>query len=388
MAVQEFTQQKAAETASDSSKLTHRGFADKPVLVFWETTRACPLYCIHCRASAIDLPLPGELTTEEGFNLIDQVASFGKPYPTLIFTGGDPLKRADLFELLRYASKLGVRFAVSPAVSELLTEDTLKRMKDLGASSVSISLDGATAELHDLIRRRAGTYERTLNAIKTAQDIGLNVQVNTVVMKKNFLELPRVFHLIRNLGVRTWELFFLVRVGRAISVEELSPYECESVCNFLYDASCYGLTLRCVEAPFIRRVVRQRLHSGDYWKDEIYLRLKSELLRLDGNPTTQSSFHSSGTLDGDGVIFVAYDGTINPGGLLPIPLGNVRRDSLVRIYRYSELLRKIRARELHGPCGMCEFKDVCGGSRARAFSASGDPLSSDPACIYAVAQRR
>jgi len=363
-----------------------RSFANRPVLVFWETTRACPLYCIHCRASAINRPLPGELTTEEGFRLIDEVTSFGKPYPTIIFTGGDPLKRDDLFELLSYASRLGVGFAVSPAVSELLTKDALKRMRDFGSSSVSISLDGATAQLHDAIRRKDGTYDRTVETVREAVDLGLNVQVNTVIMEKNFLDLPRIFHLIKGLGVKTWELFFLVKVGRGTEVEELVPEEYESACNFLYDASCYGLTVRCVEAPFIRRVARQRLQSDTYWNDEKYLKLKSELLRLEGRPTTPSTLRPRGTLDGDGVVFMAYDGTIHPRGLLPVGVGNVRSDSLVRVYRDDNLLRKIRVREIGGPCGVCEFKDMCGGSRARAYSYSGDPLASDPACIHATAR--
>lgn len=364
------------------------GFVSRPVLVFWETTRACPLYCIHCRASAISHGLPGELTTEEGYRLIDEVASFGKPYPTIIFTGGDPLKRDDLFELLQYASKLGVGFAVSPAVSELLTTHALMRMRVLCPSSVSISLDGATAQMHDAIRRRGGTFDRTIEVIREALGLGLNVQVNTVIMRKNYLELPQIFYLMRRLGVKTWELFFLVKVGRGTEVEDLDPEEYESVCNFLYDASRYGLTVRCVEAPSIRRIARQRLQSDVYWNDERYLRLKSELLRLEGKPTAPSNLRRRGTLDGDGVIFVAYDGAIHPGGLLPVSLGNVRSDSLVSVYRDHNLLRKIRAREFEGPCGSCEFKEVCGGSRARAYSYTGNPLSSDPVCICAIPPTR
>ncbi|MBI3023699.1 MAG: TIGR04053 family radical SAM/SPASM domain-containing protein [Thaumarchaeota archaeon] len=377
---------KTSDGRFDAAEAGSRSFANRPVLVFWETTRACPLYCIHCRASAVSQPLLGELTTEEGFRLIDDVTSFGRPYPTIIFTGGDPLKRDDLFELMLYASRLGVGFAVSPAVSELLTKDALKRMRNFGASSVSISLDGATAESHDAIRRKDGTYDRTIDAVKEAVELGLNVQVNTVIMRKNFFDLPRIFHLIKSLGVKTWELFFLVKVGRGTEVEELVPEEYESACNLLYDASCYGLTVRCVEAPFIRRVAGQRLQSDTYWNDDAYLELKSELLRLEGGPTTPSTLRPRGTLDGDGVIFVAYDGTIYPGGLLPVGMGNVRSDSLVRIYGDDNLLRRIRAREIDGPCGVCEFKDICGGSRARAYSYSGDPLSSDPACIYVTAR--
>jgi len=358
-------------------------FASKPVLVFWEITRACPLSCAHCRASAISRPLPGELTTEEGFRLIDEVTAFGKPYPTMIFTGGDPLKRNDLSELLAYASEREIRFAVSPAVSELLTEDVIGRFKELGTSSISISLDGAKATTHDSIRRSEGTYERTLWSIRKALELGLNIQVNTTVMKTNLAEVPEIFHLVRTLGVKVWEVFFLVKVGRGTEVEDLEPGECESVCNLLYDASRYGVTVRTVEAPFIRRVARQRSESDAYQVDGVYLRMKDELLTLDGEPTGPSTIRPRGTLDGDGIIFVAYDGTIHPGGLLPVDLGNVKIDSLARVYRQNKLLRAIRARGMTGRCGACDYRLVCGGSRARAFAHAGDPLAPDPACMLA-----
>lgn len=164
-------------------------FAERPALVFWETTRACALSCIHCRASAINKPLPGELTREESFRLIDQVSSFERPFPTIIFTGGDPLRRGDLFDLLTYTARREMRFAVSPAATELLSRGVLVKIKQLGASSVSISLDGASARTHDWIRRREGTYERTVRAVRDAVEIGLDVQVNTVVMKRNYREL-------------------------------------------------------------------------------------------------------------------------------------------------------------------------------------------------------
>ena len=359
-------------------------FADRPALVFWETTKACTLSCIHCRASAIDEPLPSELTREEGFRLVDQVASFGRPFPTIILTGGDPLRRRDLFDLLTYAARREMKFAVSPAATNLLSREVLVRIKQLGASSVSISLDGAWASTHDAIRRREGTYERTVRAVQDAVEIGLDVQVNTVVMKRNFRELAGVFSLVRGLGVRTWELFFLVKVGRGSGAEDIAPAEYESACNFLYDASFYGQTIRCVEATFIRRVLRQRSQPGTYWRDDDYLRLKSELVEREGEQSSDAStLRQRGTLDGDGVVFVAYDGTIHPGGLLPLSIGNVRRDTLSEVYRGSEVLRRIRAREMSGPCGECEFRDVCGGSRARAYAYTADPLASDPACVYA-----
>lgn len=360
-------------------------FAQKPVLVFWEVTRACLLSCVHCRASAIKQPLPGELTHDEGLKLIDQIASFGKPSPTVIFTGGDPLLRRDIFDLLAYASKLGIKFAVSPAVSDLLDYDSLRRLKDAGTISISISLDAPSAHAHDSIRRVNGTYASTIGAITKALSLHLNPQINTTIMKGNYNSLPHLFHLIKSLGVKTWELFFLVKVGRGSDVEDLTPEETESVCNFLYDASMYGLTIRTVEGPFIRRVLKQRLQNGDYWKDETYLKLRSELERLEGRPTSASTLGSRGTLDGDGIIFVGYDGTIHPGGLVPVEMGNVKVDSLVEIYRQNKLLLRVRSRNMNGYCGICEFRQSCGGSRARAFAYDGDILGSDPSCLLGTA---
>ena len=359
-------------------------YSSKPVLVFWETTRACDLSCIHCRASAITEPLPGQLNHEEALKLIEQIASFGEPYPTIIFTGGDPLRRKDLSDILTRATELQINFAVSPAVTELLSHEVLLEMKQSGTSSISISLDGSNESTHDAIRRKPGAFRRTIEAIEDALKIGLNIQVNTVVMKRNLYELPSIFHLIKELGVKTWELFFLIRVGRGSDVEDLTHDEYESVCNFLYDASCYGVTVRTVEAPFIRRVAKRRTNIGTYWNQACYQRLGTALIQLEGAPKTRSTLRPSGTLDGDGIIFVAHDGTIYPGGLLPVTLGNVKNDSLADVYRHNQLLQDIRQRKMHGQCGICEFREVCGGSRARAFSCDGDPLSSDPACRVAM----
>jgi AdoMet-dependent heme synthase len=358
-------------------------FQKKPILVFWETTRSCQLSCIHCRASAITDPLPGELSHDEGLALIDQVTSFGKPYPTVILTGGDPLMRKDLFSVMSHASELGVNFAASPAVSNLLTLETILNIKQAGTSSISVSLDGTKSETHDSIRRIDGTFERTMSVIRMARDVGLPLQVNTTVMKRNLHELPMIFHLIKSLGVKVWEVFFLIRTGRGVDEYDLTPQEYESVCNFLYDASHYGVIIRCVEAPFIRRVVKGRMAGTNSSQDEIYKELRTRLLELEGghgqNPSTLGL---RGTLDGDGIIFVGYDGTIHPGGLVPVGIGNVRGDELVDVYRNNEILKIIRARRFSGPCGICDFKEICGGSRARAYAFNGDPLSSDPACVY------
>ena len=357
-------------------------FSNKPILLFWETTRACPLRCVHCRADAIENPLPGELSTAEGRNLIDQVAAFGKPYPVIIFTGGDPLKRDDLYELLAYASSKGIGFAVSPAVSQFLTIEVLEKLKRSGAASISVSLDGAQKEIHDSIRQLNGTYERTISVMRQAIGIGLPVQVNTTVMKQNVTELPMMFKQLMELGIKVWEVFFLIKAGRGKGVDDLTPSECESVCNFLYDVSKCGIIVRTVEAPFIRRVAKRRERT-DYWaEDELYLKMRSELDAFGYRPVAPSTIKPVGTLDGDGIMFVSYDGTVSPGGFLPLGVGNVKNGNIVDVYTKNELFMDIRERRLEGPCGTCAFKSECGGSRARAYAYSGNPLGSDSACFY------
>ena len=363
-------------------------FESKPVLVFWETTKACPLRCIHCRADAVTSPAEGQLDTESGMALIDQVAAFGSPPPLLVFTGGDPLMREDLSELIAYASSKGVKSAVAPAVSQNLSHAAMDELKRLGVSSISISLDSSNAELHDSIRRVNGTYARTIEAIEYALRIGLGVQVNTAVMKQNLIELPAIFQLIRSLGVRVWEVFFLIATGRGSNAYDMSPEDYESACNLLYDASQYGVIVRTVEAPFIRRVAMQREEEGLYWTNERYMLMRSDLMLRCGAPTGRSSIMPRGTLDGDGIIFVAHDGVITPGGFLPVALGSIRDSSLASVYKGDRRLFDIRNRKLSGPCGRCSYRDICGGSRARAFSYGGDMLGSDPACISAIEASR
>ncbi|MBI4257564.1 MAG: TIGR04053 family radical SAM/SPASM domain-containing protein [Thaumarchaeota archaeon] len=360
----------------------HRSLDERPILVFWETTKACLLSCFHCRASALSHPLPGELSTQEGKALLRQIAEFGSPLPTVIFTGGDLIMRSDIFDLLQYASTLGLPIAVSPSVTPLLTVDTLRRFNDLKVKAVSISLDGAFASTHDRIRQVSGTFDATIQVIKEAVKLGLHLQVNTTVMRRNMEQLADIFHMVRNLGVRSWEVFFLIKTGRALENEDLRSVEYEDVCQFLYDASRYSVTVRAIEAPFIRRIGLQRTRNASSWRGSLYEDLTARLVELEGPPTAPSTFRPYGTLDGDGVIFVAFDGTIFPGGFVPYALGNIRESPLADVYRKHNLLIKIRRREFNGRCGFCDFRFCCGGSRARAYAYSVDPLGSDPACIY------
>jgi AdoMet-dependent heme synthase len=352
------------------------------MLVFWETTRACLLACRHCRASATTTPPPGELSTVEGRWLIDQVAGFGRPYPILVLTGGDCLLRPDLFELVDYAVSLGIPACLSPSVTPLLTADTIRRIAGSGVRAVSVSLDGSGPQTHDGIRGIAGHFDQTITAIRQLVAAGLTVQINTTVMAENVDELPAVAELLAQTGAHIWEVFFLVQVGRGTAATPLTPAAHEDVCHFLYDASAYGFVVRTVEAPFFRRVVTARRAGAAPAASARYQRLSADLTARLGSSAAQPSAHTAPTRDGKGIVFISSDGQVYPAGFLPVGLGSVRTRPLADIYRDHPLLRSIRSAEFTGQCGACEYADLCGGSRARAYAASGDPLGPDPACLY------
>ncbi len=352
------------------------------MLVFWETTRACPLACRHCRASALSRALPGELDQEEGHRLIDQVAGFGRPYPILILTGGDCLLRPDLFGLIGHARSAGIPVALSPSVSPLLDSRMIDRIAASGVRAVSVSLDGASPMIHDRIRGIPGHFGDTVAAIGALVAAGLSVQVNTTVMRANAGELARTAALLDSLSVHAWEVFFLVHTGRGTAEDAVTPEQHEDVCHFLYEASRHGFVVRTVEAPFFRRVVAARRAGEPPPSRPLYTELSGELGRLLGPPAGRPRAHTAATRDGKGIVFIGYNGDVYPAGFLPLALGNVRDQPLARIYREDPLLKAIRAARFGGRCGQCPYADLCGGSRARAYAATSDPLAEDPACPF------
>jgi radical SAM protein len=326
--------------------------------------------------------LPGELTEREGRRLIEQVAAFGRPHPILVLTGGDCLLRPDLFELIDHAVSLGIPVALSPSVTPLLTPQMIRRIADSGVKAVSISLDGARAATHDAVRGIPGHFDMTVRAIRALAATGLTVQVNTTVMRTNVDELAELAALLPQAGARIWEVFFLVHVGRGVTSSAITPGEHEQVCHFLYEAAQHGLVVRTVEAPFFRRVVADRRSGRPVPTGPLYKRLSAQLRDLSGTPRPQASAHTAATRDGKGIVFIAYDGAVYPAGFLPISLGNIRSRQLAEIYCDDPLLVAIRAAKFTGRCGRCEYADLCGGSRARAYATTGDPLGEDPACPY------
>lgn len=363
-------------------------FEQAPILLFWETTKACKLACKHCRAEAIADAMPGQLTTEEGRKLIDDLRAFTPRFPVIVFTGGDPFMRDDLFELAAHARSYGMPIGFAPSVTPLLTHENGARMWEAGAKTVSISLDGATAATHEGIRGVEDHFRRTEDAVRMLVAEGHTVQINTTVMRRNVEELADVAALLSDWGAHIWEVFFLIRVGRGSELEELTPAENEDVVHFLYEASRYGFIVRTVEAPFFRRVVAQRREAGPdadpvstFGLGPLYERLTARLREGLGEPGA-SRAQSVGTRDGKGILFVGHDGDVYPAGFLPYRLGNVRRDDVVALYRDHPLLRSIRATQFGGRCGSCPYADACGGSRARAFASFGDALGEDPACAF------
>lgn len=357
-------------------------YARRPMLVFWETTRACLLACKHCRASATAQALPGELSTSEGKRFIDQVAGFGRPYPILVLTGGDCLLRPDIFELVGYATNLGIPVALSPSVTPMLTPEMIQKIVDSGVKAVSISLDGSMADTHEGVRGIPGHFAKTVEAIRALRAAGLTVQINTTVMRANVDELAEIAQLVSDTGANIWEVFFLVQVGRGEVTEAVSADEHEDICNFLYDASQYGFIVRTVEAPFFRRIVNRRIAGDDAPDTDLYQRLSNQLVALMGQPTSRLRAHTTATRDGKGIVFIAYDGEVYPAGFLPHGLGNIRTKPIATIYQENPLLVQIRSSNFSGRCGYCEYADLCGGSRARAYAANGDALGEDPACAY------
>jgi len=340
-----------------------------PLVVIWEVTRACDLACFHCRASAHRERHPLELTTKEAKKLIDSIAELNPPI--FIFTGGDPLKRPDIFELVNYAAMKRMHPAMTPSATPLLTRDSLLELKRAGLHRMALSLDGPTAELHDRFRGVNGSFEQTLQALACCAGIGLPVQINTAVSKRNIGELENILAVIRNFKVVMWSLFFMVPTGRAELADLPSGEEFEQAFERLLQMSRKTpFKIKTTEAPHYRRYTLQR-------------RFRSEGSDVDGVP---------GILpinEAKGFVFISHRGEVQPSGFLPVSAGNVLYQSLTEIYQDSQLFCELRNSEnLHGKCRVCEFREICGGSRARAYAVTKDLFASDPCCTYEPRQMR
>ena len=346
-----------------------RNYDQSPMNVYWEMTQACALACRPCRAEAMPTPAPNELSTIEGKQLLQQITAFGDPYPQLILTGGDPLLRPDLFELIAEARRLNIGVSITPAATPALTREILVKLIDHGVDGLGLSLDGATPERHDGIRGVPGTFARTMQAIAWATALNIPLQVNTLCAGETADDMPAIYEILKPFGVTRWSLFFLISVGRGKVLEALSPEAAETLMSWIYETSKVApFTVATTEAPSYRRVAVERMREDGLHGDQI---------------KRSGAGRAFGIRDGHGIVFVSCTGDICPAGFLPLTAGNIRQDQLAEIYRHSPLFEQLHdPSQFEGHCGVCEFRALCGGSRARAFSATGDPLASDPLCTY------
>jgi len=356
-------------------------YNEKPILIFWETTKACGLSCKHCRASAMEFPLPDELSYEESINFVKSIKNFGKPYPILVLTGGDVMRKYGINKIIETAEENNIPVSVSPAATPLLNDEAIDFFKNHKVLSMSLSLDG-NKETHDWLRG-TGIYDLTMNLIKKINNKKMKLQINTVVMKKNIMELPDVLKLLIDNNINTWEVFFLIQTGRAIYSHDLTPYEYEDVNHWLLFATGYNMVIRTVESPIFRRIIDE---GNENYHGYLYDKLVNKALKLLGKPENKKLYlQSSNTRDGKGIIFVGNNGDVYPAGFLPFSLDNVKDNDIVNIYRNNETLIKLRKPEnFEEPCRSCNWNDKCGGSRSRAYSYYHNIFAKDPACINSV----
>jgi radical SAM protein len=355
-------------------------FAQAPFIVIWETTRACALACVHCRAEAIPRRDPHELSTEEGWRLIDRVAAFGDPPPILVLTGGDPLRRPDVVDLVAHARRRGLVVSLTPSGTAAVTAEKLSALRDAGLARLAVSLDGASAATHDAFRQVQGSHRHTMRILARARALGLPVQVNTTVCRQTVDELPALVSQIEALAPVLWALFFLIPVGRARVTDALDADGIERVLHWaaaLAERAPFGV--KTTEAPQFLRVAESRRRAAG--------RVPAPGVGAPGSRPGAAGDRigraTRAVTDGNGFVFVDHQGYICPSGFLPIAVGNVRRDDLVAVYQNDPLFRALRdPARLGGRCGRCEYRGRCGGSRARAYAATGDPLAEDPGCSY------
>ena len=342
-------------------------FDEAPARVYWELTRACDLACRHCRAEAMPRRAANELTTAQCVRVLDQLRDAPTP-PHIVFTGGDPLKRPDLVQLVASATARGLPAAVAPSATVHLTRETIHALKDAGTTAMSLSLDGPTPAHHDGVRGVLGCFGWTVAAARRIVSAGVPLQINTLVTADSAPQLEDISTLVARLGAARWSLFFLVSVGRGRTLTPVEPIECERTMRWLASrAPAWPFAVSTTEAPHYRRVVLQQL-------------------RADGRSAAEVATHavnrSFGLRDGNGIMFIAADGEVTPSGFLPLSVGNVRWVHPLGLYRDEPLFRRLRRpQSFRGRCGACAFRAVCGGSRARAW-ANGDVFGEDPLCAW------
>jgi AdoMet-dependent heme synthase len=343
---------------------------DELRLVAWEVTRSCNLNCRHCRAAAEKGPYTGELSFTECERLLRNIAGFAKPI--IILTGGEPMLRPDIYHIAEFGSGLGLRMVMAPC-GKLLTEEACRKLKTAGIRRISLSIDGATARSHDSFRRVSGAFESVMQGIGAARNAGLEFQVNTTVTKLNVAELSAIFDLAISLGAVSFHPFLLVPTGRGreLADQEILPVEYERVLTWIYEhRSTAGISLKPTCAPHYYRILRQKEHEAG---------------RTVAPETHGLDAMTKGCLGGQGFAFISHVGAVQACGFLDVAAGNLRKNGLdfKSVWESSPLFREMRDIDKYkGRCGVCEYRRVCGGCRARAFASTGDYLAEEPYCVY------
>lgn len=353
-------------------------FNQTPFIAFWEMTKACALACRHCRAVAQPKRNPMELTTEEGLRLLGDIADMGTPL--MVLTGGDPLMRPDLLEFIKYSNDRGMRVSLAPSATRLVSAEIIGKAKDAGLARASISVDGSTAEIHDAFRRTPGSFDRTMNAIRAVSEAGVSLQINTSVSRYNLADLRNMVEFVIECKAVMWDVFFIVPTGRGQREDMITPQQHEDVFNWLYDITRQvPFDIKTTAAEHYRRVSRQRILA-----EATELKTKGPTGTASGHQHGDSIQRATkGVNDGNGCCFISHTGEVYPSGFLPLVAGNVRQQSIMEIYRKSPVFVELRdTSRIKGKCGRCEYKNICGGSRARAYAITGDYMAEEPNCVY------
>jgi radical SAM protein with 4Fe4S-binding SPASM domain len=368
-----------------------------PRLVFWELTTGCNLRCIHCRASAQELASPLDLSTPDALRVIDDISSFSRPI--LVLSGGEPLFRKDIFEIASYATQKGLLVALATN-GTLVTPKVAGKLKDAGVRRVAISLDGSRAGTHDSFRGIPGSFSKALRGLAAVQDAGISTQINTTVTKNNMHQLPQMYDLALGLGVEAFHIFLLVPVGCGVDIAEdqmVPADEYEKILHWFYEREQEGrMELKATCSPTYYRVRKQRQvlerravqsqmeapHPRAIGAD---LKPRAALLS-EGVPKSrhpQMGAVTKGCLAGSGVCFISHKGEVFPCGYLPVKAGDLKTQSFADVWENSDVFDALRNPDnLEGKCGICEYRMLCLGCRARAYAGEGNYLAEEPFCDY------
>lgn len=341
-----------------------------PKWIAWEITARCNLHCIHCRSSSDMESYPGDFSTEEAFALMNDIASFCKP--VLVLSGGEPLLREDVYDLVRHGTKLGLRMCLATN-GVLVDDEACIKMKDSGVKIVSLSLDGSTREIHDNFRDQDGAFEGVMRASEYFNKHGIEFIINSSFTKRNQKDIPNVYQLAKELGATAWYMFMIVPTGRGeeIMSELISREDYEEILKWHYqmEKKEKEMLVRPTCAPHYYRIVLQEA--------------KREGEKFERRSLKFSTGGAKGCICAQSIAFIDSLGNVQPCSYFPEVAGNVKEKSFREIWETSPLFLSLRDFSGYkGKCGVCEYINVCGGCRARADSVSGDYLAEEPFCSY------